>query len=167
MAKIPNSLMKLISLLESNEDSDECINFKYRSNADGYSQPRLANRKTVYAHRFSYCWFNGVRHEDIKNLCVMHSCDNPQCINPRHLSSGTWDDNNKDRATKGRTGVSISRRKLTKEDVQTIKLRYDSSKKRDSVNGINALARDYQVDTNVIYKALKGLYDDWTELRFV
>jgi hypothetical protein len=58
--------------------------------------------------------------------------------------------------------VSSSRRKLTPEDVATIKRRYDPNKKRDKVNGINALARDFEVDTNVIYKALKGGYD-WTE----
>ncbi|WP_391559244.1 hypothetical protein [Robertmurraya sp.] len=97
----------------------------------------------------------------------MHSCDNPQCINPKHLSSGTWADNNKDRASKTRTVVSTSRRKLTKEDVEAIKLRYSSSKPRDSVNGVVALAKDFGVDTNLIYKAIKGGYDDWSETRTV
>lgn len=162
MAKqIRDGLNKLISILES-EIGEGCIEYKYRSNADGYSQPRLSTNKVVYAHRFSYCWANCVSHEDIGDLCIMHSCDNPLCVNPKHLSTGSRADNNKDRANKARTVVSSSRRKLSPEDVKTIKLRYDPSKKRDSVNGVNALARDFGVDTNVIYKALRGGYD-WLE----
>lgn len=167
MAKVYSGIVKLISLLDSNLDTDECVNFKYRSNADGYSQPRLSDGKTVYAHRFSYCWNNGIPYENIKDLCIMHSCDNPQCINPKHLSEGTWGDNNKDRASKARTVVSTSRRKLTKEDVEAIKFRYSISKSRDSVNGIVALAKDFGVDTNLIYKAIKGGYDDWSETKTV
>lgn len=166
MAKVPEALLKLISLVEEAE-TDECITFKYRSNADGYSQVRLPSQKSVYAHRFSYCWSNAINPEEINGLCVMHSCDNPICVNPKHLSQGTWADNNKDRADKGRTVVSTLRRKLTKEDVEAIKKRYDPLKKRDAVNGINALSRDYKVDTNVIYKALSGCYDDWSETRAV
>jgi hypothetical protein len=166
MAKVPNALLRLIDLVEG-FDTDECITFKYRSNADGYSQVRLPTRKSVYAHRFSYCWSNDVDPEQISDLCVMHSCDNPVCVNPKHLSEGTWNDNNKDRATKGRTVVSTSRRKLTKEDVETIKFRYSLSKPRDPVNGVVALAKDFEVDTNLIYKAIKGGYDDWNETRTV
>lgn len=166
MAKVPSALLKLIDLVEGFA-TEECITFKYRSNADGYSQVRLPSQRSVYAHRFSYCWANGVDPEKINGLCVMHSCDNPLCVNPRHLSEGTWGDNNKDRASKARTVVSTSRRKLTKEDVDVIKLRYSISKPRDSVNGIVALAKDFGVDTNLIYKAIKGGYDDWNENRTV
>lgn len=167
MAKVYSGIVKLIGLLDSNPDTDECVNFSYRVNTLGYSQPRLNNGKQVYAHRFSFCWENNIPYEDIKDLCVMHSCDNPGCVNPKHLSSGTWAQNNRDRADKKRTVVSISRRKLSKEDVENIKKRYDPTKKRDKINGISALARDYGVDSNLIYKALRGGYDDWSETRTV
>jgi hypothetical protein len=33
---------------------------------------------------------------------VMHSCDKPKCINPDHLSVGTYANNTQDALTKGR-----------------------------------------------------------------
>lgn len=51
------------------------------------------------AHRVSYIIHN---EESIQDMCVMHSCDNPCCVNPEHLSLGSRDDNNKDRAAKKR-----------------------------------------------------------------
>lgn len=35
-------------------------------------------------------------------LVVMHSCDTPACIEPKHLKLGTVADNNRDMAQKGR-----------------------------------------------------------------
>lgn len=57
------------------------------------------NRKSLRAHRFSWIYFNGSIPEGV---CVLHRCDNPLCVNPRHLFLGTRIDNNKDRDKKGR-----------------------------------------------------------------
>lgn len=52
------------------------------------------------AHRVAYEVFNGVSPGEMD---VLHSCDNPRCVNPMHLSLGTHDTNMKDMARKGRS----------------------------------------------------------------
>lgn len=41
-------------------------------------------------------------HGDPGPLCVLHKCDNPPCCNPRHLFTGTLQDNTQDMMRKGR-----------------------------------------------------------------
>jgi hypothetical protein len=54
---------------------------------------------------------------------VMHKCDNPSCINPSHLQSGTHQDNSLDRDRKGRCGAigGPVARKLSSKQVTEIR----------------------------------------------
>lgn len=60
-------------------------------------------------------------------MLVMHTCDNPSCINPEHLRLGTPQDNVRDMINKGRCkppclrGEEQGMSKLTEEQVRTIK----------------------------------------------
>lgn len=68
----------------------------------------------------------------------MHSCDNPGCVNPAHLSIGTMADNIKDAARKGRMarGERHYASKLTEDKVREI---------RTNGMGRNAAARHFGV----------------------
>jgi hypothetical protein len=92
---------------------------------------------TEYAHRISYV----LHHGDIPTgKVVMHSCDNPQCVNPAHLSLGTQGDNIRDAARKGRYSVphadGTGVLKLTRGDIHAIRMSF--------ARGVD-LARAYRV----------------------
>lgn len=90
---------------------------------------------------------------------VMHTCDNPRCINPDHLVSGTQVDNMQDCKTKGRarTGVLAGEyspcAKLT--DVQCNEIRSIYIKGSREF-GLPALARKYGVGTSQLHRIIKG-----------
>jgi hypothetical protein len=60
-----------------------------------------SGRKTQGAHRVAFFIQHG--RPPAPGLDVMHSCDDPGCCNPAHLSEGTRTDNMRDAARKGRT----------------------------------------------------------------
>ncbi len=59
-----------------------------------------ANGKNVAAHRFSWELYN--RKPIPEKMMVLHSCDNPACVNPNHLFLGTHQDNMDDKVAKNR-----------------------------------------------------------------
>lgn len=62
--------------------------------------------------------------EPLGELHCLHRCDNPSCVNPFHLFSGTNTDNVKDKVTKGRCYTGNS--KLTDTLVKEIRLLYNN-----------------------------------------
>lgn len=79
---------------------DQCWEWQGPFNHYGYGLIGDALGTPQRAHRVSYEIHKGPIPD---GLVVMHSCDNPPCVNPAHLSVGTVADNNWDRARKGRT----------------------------------------------------------------
>lgn len=85
---------------EKVEKGDGCWMWTGCLSSAGYGRINLRG-SVVYAHRFSYALAHGVK--PTRGVVVMHSCDEPRCVNPAHLRLGTLADNNRDKAQKGRT----------------------------------------------------------------
>ncbi len=91
---------------------------------EGYGRFRF-NGKTEQAHRVAY-----FLHWGRWPAVVRHTCDNPGCVNPLHLSGGTHADNVQDRVDRGReghlTGEAHPHTHLSTADVQSIRARFDA-----------------------------------------
>ena len=59
-------------------------------------------RNSTLAHRHSFMQIYG--EIPAEKPCILHSCDNPKCTNPKHLRAGTRGENNAERKAKGRSG---------------------------------------------------------------
>lgn len=82
----------------------------------GYGQfgiKRDGKWRTVRAHVYSYEAFVGLKPQGETRIVVMHKCDVPSCVNPRHLTVGTDVDNMQDAISKGRMIPGIANRSLT------------------------------------------------------
>lgn len=112
-------------------------------------QERLDSRgygmfpRHLRAHRVSYTAFKG---PIPAGLHVLHSCDNPRCVNPDHLSVGTPADNMRDKMLRGRArgahpGEAHAMAKLT--EAQVLEIRADGRIHR-------LIAADYGVGRRTI-----------------
>ena len=107
-----SNLERLYSIGWAVRDSG-CWEFSGARHSSNYGQLSVGG-KTTYAHRLMYEIHNGdyLLSDHIQGDVIMHTCDNPPCVNPSHLRKGTHQDNmddmvNKNRARKKEpTGVS-------------------------------------------------------------
>lgn len=125
-------------------NTDRCIDHLLKGDKDGYAQ-----RGKIRLHRVVFELYRGYLPK-----VVMHSCDNPRCINPKHLVGGTQGDNNRDRAKKGRSRKSVPIiRTLSQEQADWVRAVY---KRRSRVYGTNGLAKILGVNRGTIGGILQG-----------
>lgn len=89
---------RLLSKVQINQHTD-CWEWTGGKNNLGYGMVRDGEKMRT-AHRVSYELHNDTTIP--KLMCVCHSCDNPLCINPKHLWLGTRKQNSQDMINKGR-----------------------------------------------------------------
>ena len=96
--------------------------FGYGKLADGYG-------RWVHAHRVSFQINKGEIPDD---KYVLHTCDNPACVNPEHLYLGDYKQNAQDREQRNRGnhpfGVNHGRCKLTVDSVRKIRQDFETGK---------------------------------------
>lgn len=80
---------------------------------DGYGKVKRYG-KTLRAHRVFYEHFKGPLPE---GMWVLHTCDNPLCVNPNHLWAGTQLENEQDKDAKGRRPAPASKKYITYQGV--------------------------------------------------
>lgn len=105
-----------------------CWEWQGARNWAGYGGLTIAGG-TCAAHVIAYILANGDKPS--RGYDVMHTCDNPPCINPEHLVRGTRSDNMKDCSRKGRSkayrgglpGERNGQAKLTEAAVVAIRRR--------------------------------------------
>ena len=147
----PGTWRKPYRAITYDEDDNGCFNCtSHRPGKQGY--PRVNRGNVEGLHRYVYRRFHG---EIPKGLCVMHTCDNRLCINPKHLVLGTIAENNADAWAKGRVkappkndfvpppryGEANNKTKLTEAEVVAIRMSLEKPKD---------LARQYGVDRTTI-----------------
>ena len=101
---------------------NECWNWLGSKLRGGYGNLNI-DGGTFQAHRVSYILHFG---EIPDGMLVCHTCDNPPCVNPKHLWLGTHLDNARDKVNKHRQakGEFCGRVKYTAEEIGCIRLVY-------------------------------------------
>ena len=115
------------------------------------------DKKLVRLHRAMYERVHGFIP---KGMVILHSCDNPACINPHHLSADYQSENVKDMYSKGRgnnlAGSKHGMAKLNEADVVNIKKRLSNG------DTCVSISKDYGVSEGSIRNIKKGR--NWTHI---
>lgn len=92
----------LSKIFNNTSEINGCWEWNGYKNKTGYARRRFKGIKTL-VHRFVYKEIYG---NFDGNMLVCHKCDNPKCVNPKHLFLGTNKDNYLDAVKKGRVDPS-------------------------------------------------------------
>lgn len=144
-------------------DPDKCWNWTGSSRRRGYGrfciQVAPNKDKSFVSTRVAYAITHGSCPID---KVIMHSCDNPSCVNPAHLIPGTNKENSQDMVSKNRQignfkdGEDHPLNKLTNENVLDIRNRWTRGEMQRSI------AKDYGVNPSLISRIVRREY--WSHI---
>lgn len=142
--------MSYWKLLLNLEPTDKCLEWAGAKDSSGHGVVKYQG-KYWGTHRLSYLLNCG----ELEALWVLHKCNTPACINPRHLYLGTGKQNAADRQhSRGKyqpSGEACAWSKLTESDVLTIRWwwKYLSPK-------MTIIAENFQVSKGAISEIVYG-----------
>lgn len=133
---------------------DKCWQWQLSDKSKYGKMTITSNKKqtSFSAHRLAYFIYYGV--DPIGNI-ILHSCDNPKCVNPNHLSLGTSQDNSKDMIQKGRGlnqfegGEKHHHARLTAEIVIELRKLF-----AEGSHSVSELSNKYNIDPSAISRII-------------
>lgn len=128
-----------------------CWEWTAGTNDSGYGQISIivqGKKRVIKAHRWAWEQENGPIPAGLE---LLHSCDNPLCVKPAHLTPGTRAQNQADKCAKGRQarGAMLPHTRLLPPDVLAVKGEY--ARGRTPLE----LAAQYGVHRATIYRAIQ------------
>lgn len=135
------------------KEVDKCWLWLGHKDRYGYGRVTYKGRREQLITRVVWELING---NIPKGMCVCHRCDNPRCVNPKHLFLATHSENMKDMKEKKRGrgkimyGLENPKGKLSKEQVAEIRRR-----RANGERGVN-LAEEFGVTPTAICSIYKG-----------
>ncbi len=142
--------VRLAKYTDKSGGPDACWPWTGGTVRGGYGALKVNGRKRMATHLV----YELDRGHPPEKPWVLHTCDNPPCVNPRHLWSGTQLDNVRDMVSKGRAraprGEDHSMAQLTTGQVIELRTRYTRG-------GIThrKLAVEYGVATAVVSRIIR------------
>lgn len=138
-------------------DDNKCWLWLASRDPKGYGTKQW-NGKVRKAHKIAWSLPDYI----IPNkMDICHSCDNPSCVNPKHLFLATHQENMLDMVRKGRGNRAKGERngwsKLTESQVLDIRSRYKK------FGDYSALGREYNVHHSTIRRIVLGI--NWKEIE--
>lgn len=108
---------ELVKIIARTSNTDECIEWPGARYENNYGSLTVDGKQWTVS-RYVKMIADGLDEAPI-GLVARHTCDNPPCMNPRHLIWGTNQDNSDDKVIRGRHayGAKVAGAKLTDEVV--------------------------------------------------